>query len=295
MKKTNKKTNVSFIVKLVAIVFSLVTVTFSWFVFSKDGWINPFDINVTKVVNVTISDDGEHWTSDLVINEDSNNYATFTEFSGNGEKLYIPVINNKQITKYYKPDYSSRENKEFIDFDFEVKTDGPIKFFLDPSSSIAPSSDEYKDNIAGAVRVAFLVNNRVPVIWAPNSTYQYVDTETFNKNGTVEESYSFVYKDGNDEFVEKDSIVTINTNSSESGYSSLSSNGCVDFMWGDLNKISNYTGTVEPIFKTSSSVNGELIVPITIRVWVEGTDREAVAPLVGGKVKMNLKFMTTEV
>ena len=289
----------SMMVKLVAIVFSLVTVTFSWFVFSKEGWVNPFETNVSGAINVQISMDNENWTNNLVVNKNSNDYGKFTEFSGNGEKMYIPIISNRQITGYYKPDYSNRE-KDYIEINTLVKSDGAINFYLDPNSSITPSDpNRYEDNIAGAVRVAFLIKDKKPIIWAPNSTYKYVDEETVltGNDSDAETEYRYIYKDNKDNddtFIDTDSYEVIQVDSAHGAVKGGIEDSYKCFMWGDLNKVSNYTSSVYPIFSLAH-VEEEEIVPMTIRVWVEGTDREAVAPLIGGKVKMNLKFMSESV
>jgi hypothetical protein len=61
------------------------------------------------------------------------------------------------------------------------------------------------------------------------------------------------------------------------------------FLFGDLHQIDNYYDSVPPIFETVATEE-EVIVPITIRLFVEGTDREAVSSLVGGRINLNLKF-----
>lgn len=295
MKKSKRRNNGYYmIIKLVAIVFCLVTVTFSWFIFSKEGWINPFDVNVSKAINVVISEDQETWFDKLVVEDDSSNYGTFTEFSGDGDKLYIPIISNKTITGYYKPDYSNRK-KDYVEINTWIKSNGAIKLFLDPSSSITPSDENrFEDNIAGAVRVAFIAKKydtgdmiQKPIIWAPNSTYEYdKDTNTVNKEGKVEPLYKYVYKSTNEKIIGTDSFIEIPTNSQPYGISEDK-----NFMWGDLSKINNYTANAKPLFTISDNNSvEETIVPLTIRVWVEGEDREAVAPLISGKVKMKLKF-----
>ena len=56
MKKLLKnKKEISLLVKVMAMVVALISVTFSWFVFAKDAWVNPFEVGVTKVIDVTIS------------------------------------------------------------------------------------------------------------------------------------------------------------------------------------------------------------------------------------------------
>ena len=294
MSKTKKKKNISLIVKLVSIVFSLVTVTFSWFIFSKGGWINPFDVNITNAINVTISKDQQNWTDKLVIADGTNSYGNFTEFSGNGIHFYTPIIQNKEITGYYLKDFTNQKEKPYVEIQTYIKTDGKIKLFLSPDSSILPSDEEnVKDYIAGATRVAIIVQNYKPIIWAPNSTYQYNENGTVTNVGQVESNYYYVHENNiNDEFADINDIVTINNSElKDAGYYEDEN---IYFMWGDLNKIEDYVNVVTPIF-TVSKVADELVVPVMIRVWVEGSDREARASLVGGKVKMNLKFKSVAI
>ena len=292
MKKVANKIKLSLFVKLVAIVFSLVTVTFSWFIFTKDGWINPFYTDVANAVNVTISSDLINWTDKLIISDGVEDYGNFTEFSGDGRHFYTPIIQNKNITGYYLQDHSDDESKPYVDIQTYIKTDSNIKLFLSPESSILPSDpNNKKDYIAGAVRVAIILENSKPIIWAPNSKTQYKNNGSVAKgDGEVEDKYQYVHENSiNDEFATIDDIVTIdNTSKKEYGYYEDEN---IYFIWGDLNRFNNYISEITPIF-TAENVVKELIVPINIRVWVEGTDREAVGSLVGGKVKMNLKFIS---
>lgn len=294
MKKA-KKRNFSIVVKLLAIVFSLVTVTFSWFVLTKEGWVNPFETHVTGAVNVVISKDQSNWTDKLVISSEENDYGYFTEFSSNGIHFYTPIIQDKTVAGYFLQDFTKYDKLPYVEIHTFIKTDGKIKLFLSPESTILPSDPENpKDSIAGATRVAMIVENYKPIIWAPNSTYQFNEnTNKVIKQGEVEDKYQYVHENNiDDEFAEASDLVTIdNSSKSEAGYIEDEN---VYFMWGDLSRIDNYESVVTPIF-TVNNVADELIVPVTIRVWIEGTDREARGSLVGGKVKMNLKFMSVSI
>ena len=288
------KKEYSLFIKVISMVVALISVTFSWFVFGSDAWVNPFDVNVTSVVDVYISStdgDDASWSERLEVDTDSAT-GSITEFSGNGESLYRPVIVAKEIQKYYKVDTSDENiNKSYLEIVSYVKSTGPIRFYLHEDSFVVPQdTTNPKDNIAGAVRVAFLVENHKPFIWAPNSTYQYIDNQdgtfTVNKNGTPESSYSYIYEDSDDMFISKDSLVEIDNSSlKEAGVSQDKR-----FVWGDLSSINNYESNADPIFTVVHLSQEEIIVKMTIRVWVEGTDREAIGTLVGGKINMNLKF-----
>ena len=276
-------------IKILSMLVVLVSVTFSWFVFAKDSWVNPFEVGVVGVVNVEVSNEGNEdsdWSNKVVYNPDEE-LGSFTEFSGNGERLYVPIVERQTITGFYLPDYSERE-KDFIEIDTYFKTNGAIKLFLDSASSISPYDENNpKDYIAGAVRVAFLVEDHLPIIWAPNPNYEFKDGEII-KDGNVESSYQYVYEETGKEFIDtsEENFVTIPTNGKSAGVSEDKR-----FMWGNPKDIENYYESVNPIFKTSKPREGEeVIVKVTIRVWVEGYDREANKELIGGKIRMNLKF-----
>ena len=186
MKKLfTSKYELGLFVKVLSMVVVLISVTFSWFVFAKDAWVNPFDVGVVGVTDVTIADTVEgEWSDSLEIESTPSN-GTLTEFSGNGDKLYIPVVENHEITKYYKPDYSQRP-KDYIETVSYIKTNGPINLYLSEESYVLPVNEKNpKDYIAGAVRVAILIDNYKPLIWAPNPTFEYKDG-TVKTNGDVE-------------------------------------------------------------------------------------------------------------
>jgi hypothetical protein len=280
--------NINLIIKVLSMVMVLISVTFAWHYFGKEVWVNPFETDVQKVINIYITDDllnGE-WSDKLEIKDRMEN--SITEFSGNGDKLYVPVVENRQIKGYYKPDYSSGREKDFVEIKAYIKTNGSVKFYIDPSSSVNPvDTEDKKGDIAGAVRVAILMENYKPYVWAPNTTYEYnLNTNTVNRNGIPEDKYTYVYKDSDDEFVSTEDIVTIeNPDHKVAGFGGDDNR----FLFGDLYQIDKYYESVPPIFETVDT-GEELIIPITIRLFVEGTDREAVSSLVGGKINLNLKF-----
>ena len=288
--KQLKKTSLKFgqFFKTLSMLVVLVSVTFSWMTFATDGSVGDIKTNVVDAVDIAISDlSGEYWGSSLEI-VSKKTYGSITEFSGNGDKLYIPTVSGKTITGYYLPDYSERE-KNFVEIDVKIRSATGMRLFVSPESFVAPLSDKVaKDSIAGAVRVAFLIENFKPYIWAPNTTYEFKNGRV-NKNGTPESSYSFVYSDSKDTFIGTNNIVTIdNSNKSESGFNTEH-----NFLWGDPKRIENYPYSVGPIFTVNDTNGAEVVVEMKIRIWIEGTDREAVADLVGGRITSNIRFFAT--
>ena len=288
--KQLKKTSLKFgqFFKTLSMLIVLVSVTFSWMVFTKDASVSPLETHVVDAVDIAISDlTGEYWGSSLEI-VSKKTYGSITEFSGNGDKLYIPTVSGKTITGYYLPDYSERE-KNFVEIDVKVRSATGMRLYVSPESFVSPlSENEAKDSIAGAVRVAFLIENFKPYIWAPNSRYEYKNGRV-NKNGTPESSYSFVYSDTKDTFISADNVITIdNSGKKESGF-----NHEHNFLWGDPDSIENYPYSVGPIFTVNDTNGAEVVVEMKIRIWIEGTDREAVADLVGGRITSSIRFFAT--
>ena len=283
----------SYLFKMCSVLVLLVSVTFCWFVFSKENTIDSLQVEVTSVVNVTISDDSkEEWDDKIEI--DPSDMTTVTEYSGNGEKLYLPIIARNEVQGYFLDtdslNYDTMETG-YIEITTYVKTDGPICFYLGENSSITPKDpNKFEDNIAGAIRVALLVEGYEPFIWVPNTTYEYdADTKTVTKNGTPEEKFYYVETLEDKQILEANELVEIENTTGETGYANDGR-----FVWGDLDKIENYTSNVSPIFRTSKDLDKELEIKMVIRIWIEGTDREAVKSMIGGKFNLNLTFRVTD-
>ena len=290
----------SYIIKLCSILILFISVTFCWFVFTQQVSVSKLQIKTVGILNVTISNEEQkNWTDKLKV--DSLN-GTVTEFSGNGKKLYSPITSNFEVVGFNLEEESlnfENDDKEFIEIVTYIKTDGPINFYLGQNSTVTPNNSNIKneaereklDLIAGAIRVAIIVEDYKPFIWVPNTTYQYDEvTKTYIKNGTPEDKFTYVYSETNSQFLETTDVVTIDN--SELLASGVSTDK--RFVWGDLSNIENYLKAVEPIFSTDVNLKEEIIVKMVIRIWVEGTDREAVKSVIGGKFTFNLDFVVNE-
>ncbi len=292
----NKKQKITYlnnVIKVISLFIILISVSFAWFIFTHDVGVGKIETTTNEVLTVVISDEAKNdWDSKLEINADVGKVPV-TEFSGNGDKLYSPIIKKNQITSYYLTDgYDEYESeKDYIEIVSYIKTNGPIRLFLDPNSSVLPVNvNNKKDLIAGAVRVAILVESYNPFIWAPNTSYQYNSDGTMTTQGEAESSFSYVYSDTDDRYITPENIVQIeNPEKLLHGVDQSKR-----FVWGDLSEIEEYFTSVSPIFATSKDLNQEIEVKMIIRVWIEGTDREAVKDLIGGKFKIDLKFIAKE-
>ncbi len=287
------------IFKLLSVSILLVAVSFSWFIFTKDTFVDSINLEVTGVVSVSISDvNKQDWNNKVEV--DGLSSSVITEMSGNGQKLFKPIIEKNDVKGFILNNQSltidemneSTIEKGYIEIVTYVKTDGPICLYLGTDSTVTPvSNSKLQDNIAGAIRVAILTEDNNPFIWAPNSCYEYdPKTNTVNKNGTPEDKYTYVYKDSDESVLTSSDIKIIdNTELSPFGVSDDKR-----FVWGNLNEIENYVSSVDPIFETPLDLAEEQQYQMVIRIWIEGTDREAVKSLIGGKFNINLTFLAVD-
>ena len=279
-------------VLFITISILLLTFTFSWFINNKNSDVDSIDSNVERVNIAEISKNGiDNWTNKLVIDGSIKNIS---EYSGSGKFLYSPYFGTAgKLLGLYRVD--DKPNQNYYDIVNYIRIRGPIKILLDPSSSITPKdSSDPKNGIAGAVRMAVLTGEKPygePLIWAPNSKIQYSDGNV-NFNGNVESQYKFAFSISQSTTLLDTDMMVVNTQGKDSGIVNLKlqeiSNQVWSFGWGDLNTIENYDNRAKPIIETSGY--NELIQKVTLRFWIEGTDRECVKDLIGGAFNVNIKF-----
>lgn len=295
MDQENKKISYKYnILKLLSLFTLLISVTCCWFIFTKDAKVDSIKLNVITSLQVTISNSSkDKWGNKLNLN--NQNKVPLSDISGNGEKFYTANAEKFQVTSYslikesLKYGYDDRRYIEAVTY---IRTDGPICLYLSPESEIVPNNNtKLKDNIAGAIRVAILVKNYDPFIWVPNTTYEYDPvTNTVNKEGTPESSFMYAYKETDDEFITTNDLVVIDNSALDPVGVSRNKR----FVWGNLKEIEDYKNAVDPIFRTDKELTELTEIEMVIRIWIEGTDREAVSQLVGGQIKLNLGFLAVD-
>ncbi len=277
----------SLLIKLSISFVLLISVTTAWFIFTQHAIVDPLPANVVKLTSVSVSGNNGVWSDNLEITHDSKVAVPVTEYSGNGKSLFGPIVMNKQVVSFFTVDESAANNG-YIDFTLKFKADGPVDIYLGGDSALLPESFESnlnsnnvsKNYIVGAVRLAMwcVEDDGAPVIWAPNSKYQYNSTtKKLNVNGTVESQYQYAV----DNTI--DTIRTIETNGVTNG---TAEDG--RFIWGDVAQIN--LNDMAPVMNLSPEKGSESIKTLNVRVWVEGTDREAVKDFIGGKFKIKLNF-----
>lgn len=283
--KTKNISVTSPIIKLAVSFLVLISITTAWFISGKKSDVDTIGLDVAKATTVSVSTGDGEWSQKLEYNEENGAILSVTEYSGNGKTLYAPVIAAKQVVGFALCDPSAANNG-FVDFQLQLKADGPVDIYLSKGSAITPvdltsnlnTNKISKDYIAGATRVALWCDDAQPQIWVPNTTYQFnTETKQITTTGTAEPVYEYA----TDETVEN--MAKISTNNTAYG---VADNGM--FVWGDLAEIS--TEDLAPLMTLEPTAGTEEIKTLNVRVWVEGTDREAVKEFIGGKFKITLCF-----
>ncbi len=295
------------IAELVAILLLLSGITYAWFYQGDRGTVESLKTDVINAYNVSISNTGEGlWATELNITNGTPAVVRMSEYSGNGRDLYKPIYNLRQLYGFYREtdEKYAASAKKYIEFEIDAKSDGNVDLFLSDESYVRPVCEgedasvevreklaNYKDYISGAVRIAIYdKTSNTTVVWAPNSTYQYTNENVHTTKGQPESEYSFVIDEiHNKEPFDKadpyalDSVTTkIYTNGQPSGiYKNEQEGFC--FLWGDVKGSSE--GAL-PVIKLEADTEKTL----TVRVWIEGCDREAVQELIDGRFRVHLDF-----
>ena len=308
MNKESSKKIYSTMIKLIAIIVSIFVFSYAWFVTNKENYLDNIEIGTVKSNNLQISQTGEDgWGSVLSINS-LNEFVFNNDVSSNGISFYkaVNIDDSGNPTKLVK----AMSNKDYLDFDLWFKNDSNVSIYLDKNSSVYPEccsnindavlninntrdeiirvssyGDFSRDLIASAVRIAFInynynestetyeLEDKPIYIWAPNKNYEisykngYYD---FDIDSTNYETYSYMNVISSSSFNE--TKLTNVKDEINASYESKSSNGD------------------QKLFEIKS--NGEEVKSgLKVRIWVEGTDREAVEALKGGKFKFTLSFV----
>jgi len=291
----NKNVKSSFI-KLLILIIALVVVSYAWFYEAKETGVGSYTIATMSFNNVEMSlDEGETWSM-------SGNLFIPTEFlfeneiTGDGSTFYRAANKNEDGDPIgFVP---ALVNEDYLEFNIRFKATKDSSLFLEQGSYVRPSAgilstdligpsveristggDYSRDLIASAVRVAlidsdyiddeFVHKSEAALVWAPNPNVEMVYnsgiyTPILNSNN--QQDYKHYFYDGDNYVLEnvaniKD-IIGANAVGHDSG--------------GD------------PLI---TSVISEQVKQITIRVWIEGTDREALTELKGGQFFISFSFV----
>ena len=284
--------------ELLLIMVSVLVVSYAWFfkgtqVESKDLTIKT---KASRILYISL-DNGITWDTELSLNL-GNDFKFNTEVTGNGIKFYKALTKREDGAPITFT--TAEKGVDYLEFDILFKANAPLGVFLDSDSYVLPSvgttqnnligqgvlrrssyGDFSRDLIAGAVRVAFIENDYVEdqyvpklktsMVWAPNKNYELIyqnNQYTFDINSTNSQDYKYVDAEEGINYVNVDN---------------LKDNLNTDFD-------NDYANGDPMITKIDENFNNG-IKAVTVRIWIEGNDREAHTALTGGIFTLNLSFM----
>ncbi len=316
--------------KKIWIQFSVVTVLLltlagiavAWFVNYKYNRLNAPKIQIVTGDYMEISGDGSKWNNQLVIQASKLRW----DVTGDGIDLWRPQMDDSGAapdlteednwTKATKDPYDDGELLDFIEVPVSFRSDRQMNIYLGANSAVTPicaqgnslySSDPDSDlwskvenvsnfstssarfsrnYIAGAVRVAVLQNTGTEAspqlerkaLWVPNPNYELITSPSYDlkANGTAEESYTYYTYSVTDSQAEK-TLKTWAAGDVKTSFTTGSS---------DTPSDSDYVTTMQ-----QNTTDGLYYADLVIRIWVEGTDREARLALAGGEFDVDLQFV----
>lgn len=286
----------------VLLLVAVVGGTLAWFYINDEvavNYGNSVFCEAGDSLEIALIEDGSanRWSSSI---DYSAGEFTTVDISGNGYQLYRPTeIDENQQPMGMKKAVSSLDDKssyDYIEMEVAFRSVSKMNVYLSDESFIVPANPDddgtniygkfSKDYIAGAMRVAVVDDMGLKMLWAPNSQYQLIQngdgTYAFNSgaNGdSIRESNYYYY--GEDE---NGNIVQQAISADE--YASKR------FVVDSTKATKGYTGNSAVLVSLNPSAEGVYDQKtVKIRIWFEGTDREAHQALAGGNVNIKLKFI----
>jgi len=294
----NKPKIFSYGFELFIIIVSILFASYAWFTNNKEIASDDLLMKTESHIDLLLSvDEGNTWSTKTGLNLPSN-FKFKNEITGNGIDFYVSSSKKEDGTPITFT--KATANKDYLEFDIYFKVSGNSGIFLQSDSYILPTAGTSEDKllgtnverissagnfsrdlIASSVRVAFINNSYIDnkyvkdstpsLVWAPNKNYEITCTTTCNAsiNSNNTQDYSYVDASKNTYYF-KQKVINLKD---EIKASFVEDNGNGDPMLTYVNTTDN---------------NG--IAKVTVRIWIEGNDRDNVTALTGGMFLMNLNF-----
>lgn len=291
----SKKEKAGNIFKLLIIVVTIAIVSYAWYYRGDSAEISDLTMKARAVNQIDFSlDGGKTWCNEASLNLDDF-FMFNNEITGNGIDFFVPSYKHEDGSPIaFK---RARVNHDYLEFNVMFKTNSMgTGIFLENKSYVVPTTgttsneligsnvdrksvlgDFSKDLIAGSVRMAFIEDKKVngkfvpddetKLVWAPNPNY----CMSYNNgiysadiNSNLQQQYNYLNTSLNEERVDniRDNITASYENQDADG------NPMLTYISED-----------------------KQIKSITVRIWVEGNDRETVDALKGGMFHMFISFM----
>lgn len=295
----NKKKLIISITVAVLIVLAAIGGSLAWFYINESSYVDyGSDIACEAGQSLEISIDGGKTWAGFVTNDGFS--SSTVDITGDGINMFSPMsIDETNNPTGFQGAVAVDENGagDFIDIDLMFRTTSKMNVYLNGESYVSPANVNLggnmfgnfsRDYIAGATRVAFIEvtddantgeeEYALKMIWAPNPSYQLTKSTggiyTFTASGTRETYYYTQYEEG--EYVQKEYTAKDFATSK--------------FVAGSTGADISDGGNSAVLFSTDPSAGEFDYKKMKIRIWFEGTDREASEALAGGKVAAKLKF-----
>lgn len=286
----------------VILLIALVGGTLAWFYVNEEVTVNygnSIFCEAGDSLEISLVENGTpgRWSSTI---DYSSGEFTTVDISGDGYHLYRPSeINENQQPVNMIPAVSSLDDDisyDYIELEVAFRSVSKMNVYLSEESFIEPVDPDNstpniygnfsRDYIAGAMRVAVVDDSELKMVWAPNSKYQLIQNENgtyaFNSgakgDSTPESDYYFYGEDENGNVVQQ--------KVSADAYASKK------FVVDSTGARKGYTGNSAALVSLVPETEGaHAQQTVKIRIWFEGTDREAHQALAGGNVNVKLKFI----
>lgn len=299
MKQTTKKYIGLSLLLYVLILALALTGTLAWFIFDRRAGISSSEngkITVGENIEVCL-DDGD----DDASNDEWGMYITLDDIKSCPDVSYDPAsntwwyptdLNDKDVPEYTKPDTFSTINDEsgyYITIKLKFRTSSKMELYLNHASTVSGLDMEKKDDktgtfsrdaIAGAARVGVWTDEGLKTVWIPNELYELTfdangNVTGFNANGKREDSYKYLALNDLGTAMEE-RIWDTQAYHLSVGSQSLATDTTI--------------GNATPLLSFDDS---DTLVEkkLTLRIWIEGTDRESNSACAGGQIKYDIKFI----
>jgi len=286
----------------VILLIALIGGTLAWFYINEEVTVsygNSIFCEAGDSLEIALVENGvaNRWSSSI---DYSAGEFTTVDISGNGVQLYRPTeIDENQQPVGFTPAISSLEDSngyDYIEMEVAFRAVSKMNVYLSEESFILPvdpnnsGANIYgnfsRDYIAGAMRVAVIDESGLRMLWAPNSQYQLIQngngTYAFrtgeNGNSTPESVYYFYGEDETGKLVQKE----ISADAYAGKQFVIDSTGANKESAGNSAVLVSLNPEAEGLHDQKT---------VKIRIWFEGTDREAHQALAGGNVNIKLKFV----
>lgn len=287
------------------------SVTFAWFFINKEIEVDygseitceaGTSLEISMLQGIDEETNEEIWSDYTGYIKRKGVSAKIQDITGDGKTLYRPgsLETDPDTGELYPArfeqavDIDSQGYGDFIELNLKLRSTSTMNVYLSGDSVVEPISTKdtdpnifgafSKDYIVGAIRIAFLEkdaegNEELKMIWAPQPRIQLTksgDKYSLNPSGSIETYYYYKlnqtsgliekYQVTKEEFQNKVFVL----GSTETNETMANKSGIITTLQSSLDEI------VEK--------------QIVVRIWYEGTDREADQALGGGHVNVNLKF-----